>query len=562
MKKISIIILFSFFSKIYSQTNVGGVISINTTWTKTGSPYMVNSDITINSGITLTVKPGVKVAFTGQFNLNVNGTLYAKGKADTMIIFTSNAFIPNAGQWGIINFSDSSTAYNFGTHIGCILKNCKIMYGGYDPMGLGTGAISITNSAPYIDSCTISNNQYSAVNISSTLASTITNNLIMNNGFGGSINSGGISLYSNGNNISDVSFNIFYKNDGNPAFVFSGPSSIHNNVFVNNTNSGAELILVDKKAKFAQNYVVDNKLGCGEIMYNRDTIRYNTITRNNLQGCISTIGNADSLAEYHNNNLYGNTSGMASGNYYEIANGVVRQYANSISTYAKNNWWGTIDTLKIDSLIRDYYDDTTRTKIIYKPFHNSPDTTAPVTPPTKVCKTNLGGGSIKIAWNPNPEIDLAGYKVYWHLPTGYSFANSVNVGNVTSYTLTGLSSSDTSIAVTAYDAQADGIKDQCEGHESWFTYSKACIVSGIEQTMSNNQQITIYPNPNNGNFIIETNITEKQTLQVFDLNGRLVLSQNISDKTEINASGLNEGIYNLTIKNSTGLANKKLIIIH
>ena len=49
-------------------------------------------------------------------------------------------------------------------------------------------------------------------------------------------------------------------------------------------------------------------------------------------------------------------------------------------------------------------------------------------------------------------------------------SNVIDVGNVTSYNLAGLVSQlDSAIAVTAYDYDADGIDDQVEGHESWFS---------------------------------------------------------------------------------------------
>ena len=75
---------------------------------------------------------------------------------------------------------------------------------------------------------------------------------------------------------------------------------------------------------------------------------------------------------------------------------------------------------------------------------------------------------MQLTWAANPESDVAGYKVHYGSSTGYSFSNAVDVGDVTSYTLSGLSVSDT-IAVTAYDTQADGTNDRIEGHESWFT---------------------------------------------------------------------------------------------
>ncbi|HEX7415177.1 MAG TPA: T9SS type A sorting domain-containing protein, partial [Bacteroidia bacterium] len=49
------------------------------------------------------------------------------------------------------------------------------------------------------------------------------------------------------------------------------------------------------------------------------------------------------------------------------------------------------------------------------------------------------------------------------------------------------------------------------------------------------EQIGIYPNPSNGTFIIETNATTKQTIQIYDVNGKVVLMQTINAKATIDA---------------------------
>ncbi|MGZ3905024.1 MAG: T9SS type A sorting domain-containing protein, partial [Bacteroidia bacterium] len=69
-----------------------------------------------------------------------------------------------------------------------------------------------------------------------------------------------------------------------------------------------------------------------------------------------------------------------------------------------------------------------------------------------------------------------------------------------------------------------------------------------------------YPNPATDKFTIESTV-EKQTIQIFDLNGRNVLTQNTSGTTTIDASGLKEGVYSVSIKTSNSLINKKLIIV-
>ena len=59
---------------------------------------------------------------------------------------------------------------------------------------------------------------------------------------------------------------------------------------------------------------------------------------------------------------------------------------------------------------------------------------------------------IRLAWDPNTESDLAGYKVYYGTGSRI-YGSPINVGNVTTYTLTNLTLGQTYfIAVTAYNA--------------------------------------------------------------------------------------------------------------
>ena len=91
--------------------------------------------------------------------------------------------------------------------------------------------------------------------------------------------------------------------------------------------------------------------------------------------------------------------------------------------------------------------------------------------------------------------------------------------------------------------------------------SSSAHTTYIKQMATTRNQVSIYPNPSNGSFIIELNSTTKQTLQIFDVNGKLVLSQIINGKTSINASSLNEGVYNLTLIEDNGIINKRLVIV-
>ena len=64
----------------------------------------------------------------------------------------------------------------------------------------------------------------------------------------------------------------------------------------------------------------------------------------------------------------------------------------------------------------------------------------------------FGNGSITLAWDPNLEPDVAGYVVYFGAASG-KYTNRVDVGNVTTYTVTGLAEgTDYFFAVTAYNS--------------------------------------------------------------------------------------------------------------
>ncbi|MEQ9304352.1 MAG: hypothetical protein RJQ14_10610, partial [Marinoscillum sp.] len=121
-----------------AQTNVGGALSTNTTWTLANSPYTVTSSVTVNIGVTLTVESGVEVKFNTGTNVKVLGTLTANGAT-----FTSLQESPAAGDWlGISggNTTGGSTEIN--------LTDCQIQYA-VDGIYLneGRGFVTLTNSS-------------------------------------------------------------------------------------------------------------------------------------------------------------------------------------------------------------------------------------------------------------------------------------------------------------------------------------------------------------------------------------------------------------------------------
>ena len=92
------------------------------------------------------------------------------------------------------------------------------------------------------------------------------------------------------------------------------------------------------------------------------------------------------------------------------------------------------------------------------------------------------------------------------------------------------------------------------------TVNVTCAV-GIRQFNSLSSSIQIYPNPANGIFTVETNTDEKLLMRVYDLSGKMVLSETVSGTAKINANSLNEGAYFINVAGAQGSINKRLVIV-
>jgi len=129
-----------------AQTHIpGGVLPDNSVWTTANSPYIIDGDVTIGQDSSLTIDPGVTVEFTSGTSMMVNGLLTADGTSGSQITFTSTASTPAAGDWGRIEFVNT-------TDPATILNYCVIEYGGAGSRNTnlfyeaGSPTIHITNS--------------------------------------------------------------------------------------------------------------------------------------------------------------------------------------------------------------------------------------------------------------------------------------------------------------------------------------------------------------------------------------------------------------------------------
>ncbi|HTA61477.1 MAG TPA: GH25 family lysozyme [Bacteroidia bacterium] len=100
------------------------------------------------------------------------------------------------------------------------------------------------------------------------------------------------------------------------------------------------------------------------------------------------------------------------------------------------------------------------------------------------------------------------------------------------------------------------------GNMTAFNNFIGCTTTAINQN-NLNYAFAIYPNPASSNFHIDySEDIGAITISVYNINGEVVLNQNITGNATIDISALSEGIYNINIVSNKGAVNKKLIIVH
>lgn len=178
------------------------------------------------------------------------------------------------------------------------------------------------------------------------------------------------------------------------------------------------------------------------------------------------------------------------------------------------------------------------------------DTQSP-TVPGNLASNSIAGTSFNLSWTASIDnVNVTGYKVY---------VNGILKGTTTqlNFSVTGLAKGSTNtVDLTAVDAA---------GNES----AKATLVvktnrTGLKLVSTTNKKdeihhdITVYPNPVKDVLNLKY-LPEDSTVELFDMNGRLMGKYFLSEESSINLSDLSIGIYSLRI-NSNGIISTLKIV--
>lgn len=294
-------------SQAQTSIEVEGVISADTTWS--ADTIKITGDVEVQSGVTLTIEPGTRVEFQGNYQLFFNyATLRATGTETDSIVFTvsdTTGFwdqsvdsggwkgiklfeIPESGdssdmQYCIIEYAKSGRGLHLDHHSKIKIKNCVIRHN----RGPNSGGMLITGGKPYVHGNQFYNNftDYgSAININTSDPS------IGGNSFENNTSDGGIIHCSwGGPTIKNNSFknNSITGNLSGVIFVWRGlwNTVIDGNMLANNSVTGTDpgMIFVRQtdRAIISNNLVVNNE-GSGVFVDRCDPLFINNTIANNL----------------------------------------------------------------------------------------------------------------------------------------------------------------------------------------------------------------------------------------------------------------------------------------
>ena len=317
------------FGTVKAATEVTGIISSDTTWTKTNSPYNLTGPTAIGEGVTLTIEAGVTVNLN-HYDIEINGSLIARGNAADKIVFNS----------GDIKFIHESNDWNDETQSGSILEHAILNC----PLDTGNASIKIIHN---------SFTQGLDVGGSSSIISQNTITSSVGSDWWGRPLYKGTGLYVSGNAY--VSDNVIFGSFTAAAVTISGSPTIQRNVISNDYGYGS--------ADYHQAGIL--------IHVSSALVQNNTIEKNAIG--ISIGDNSSPTVIY--NNIQDNTN-------YNIYS---HSQSNINVTY---NWWGTTDTQAINQTIYDSKYDFHLGTVSFVPFLTAPnpeatrDPNAPIPTPT------------------------------------------------------------------------------------------------------------------------------------------------------------------------------------
>jgi len=291
---------------------------------------------------------------------------------------------------------------------------------------------------------------------------------------------------------------------GNTAYSSGGAIKatggiISGNIFVNNivtrtiqdNNSGGGAIWIAVAPSSSLNIedceFVNNQAysDIGDDIYFYTLYNTSSVSIINSSFIGSSSPNENSIYFWFNN---GNSMDISKSNFILNENSIYN-YDNSAIVNATNNYWGHSSGPYHPSQNPTGQGDSTNQWVNVDPWLTAPNTDAPPIPAQNLKLDSQTVTSATFSWDASKIGDLAGYKFYYDTDSsGYPYANSIDLGNVVTKSLTGLTAGKTYyVGVTTYDT---------DGNESWYSKEVAVqlnnppVISSINDVTINEDEST------------------------------------------------------------------------
>lgn len=423
-------------------------IAADTTWDAAGSPYHVAADARVESGVGLTIEPGVTVTFAAGASLVVAGRLVARGTEDAPVTFTG-APGPDGtpARWGSVLFEDSAEDATFDGDVyvgGSLLERCVFER--------GTRALRLEGASPYVHATTFRDNYLlcgfdleggAALRIGEGSAPRVRGCVFEDNEGAGLCHGGAVYVHEAAPILQD---NVFRRNKGaygGALSTFFMASPIVGNLFEDNESlsEGGAISLVSSIPAILDNELRGNHAymdgGAVHVCvtcfpHANPFLHDNVVTGNTcrLEGAAG-VG-AAFLRGFTHNTLTGN---LRDGEPADFAwhNAELDHYPARVTTAdVSRNWWGTTDAAAIDRTIFDGADEPGLGPVSWFPPLAAPTEgpTPRVTITTRKLRYTDPGEPLPLfltVYNPGAArtVDLAlfvdygeGLRAFWRAPLG------------------------------------------------------------------------------------------------------------------------------------------------
>ena len=397
MKNVLFILIMAAMSVFLFSIQVSG--NQSGIWSADNNPYQIVGDITVPTGTTLTVQPGVYVDAMGNFQITAEGNIIAVGTESDSIKFVSGQADPTA-LWKGIRLENTTVQSQFsycridlGDYgINSINSPASITYCHFKNNKRGIQAYGIGSIDPavvLIDHNLIELTIQNGILVAQNSNTLITNNEVTRNGTSASYY-GAIQLSNQsagGNNSPEIAYNHIHHNFKQGIIAWDIVSAnainpeVHHNLIENNLTG----IYFRHASGYLHHNTIRNNFipgdmnsGAGVMVSGATAEPYfedNIITGNytgfylteNAQPCLGNLEIYHAWAQ-GGNQIYNNID----------ANNVMHSvycynYTNSaITVSAENNFWDFNTAPEIAGTIEDHNDNATLPIIDFDPWQNNP----------------------------------------------------------------------------------------------------------------------------------------------------------------------------------------------